>query len=177
MIVIPNLFQPKFLKVNTLSDISIELIGSGLTLIVALFWQKGIVPFFENLVYRGIRIDGNWTLQQQMKSTADGTTIGTKRDTVLEITQKATKISGTATSILKSDDSTQDFIYYTINGEVKDRFVTLILKCRKKDRIAYSTFLLEVVSDGYKMVGYRTFYGLKRQKINATSCVLNKGSD
>lgn len=162
---------------NTLSDISIELIGSGLTLIIALFWQKGIVPFFENLVYRGIRIDGNWALSQQMDSTADGTSLGTSRETVLEITQKATKLSGTATSILTNSDSSKDFIYYTIQGEVKDRFVTLILKCRKMNRIAYSTFLLEIVSDGYIMKGYRSFYGLKRQKINATNCTLIKGHD
>lgn len=161
---------------NTLSDISIELIGSGLTLIIALFWQRGIIPFFENLVYRGIRIEGNWSLSQN-NSTADGSNLKTSRETVLELKQKATRLTGTATSVLTNSDNSKDFIYYNVEGEVKDRFVTLYLKCRKKNRIAYSTFLLEIVSDGYCMKGYRTFYGLKRQKINATNCVLTKAND
>lgn len=161
---------------NTLGDISIELIGSGLTLIIALFWQKGIIPFFENLVYRGIRIEGNWFLKQN-NITADGSNLSTNRETVLELKQKATKLTGTAASVSTNNDNSKDFIYYTVEGEVKDRFVTLYLKCRKKNRIAYSAFLLEIVSDGYCMKGYRTFYGLRRQKINATSCTLIKASE
>jgi len=156
---------------ENLGDISIELIGSGLTLIIAVLWQRGIIPFFENLIYKGIRVEGNWTISQS-NVTADGSGISIERTTVIEIKQKANKLSGTATSIQTKENNTKDCIFYTVEGEVKDRFVTLFLKCRKKNRMAYSIFLLEIVSDGSIMKGYRTFYGLKREKINSIYCDL-----
>ena len=156
-----------------ISDVGIELIGSGVTLIIAFLWQKGVVPFFENILYKGIRIDGKWTIDQ-VSLTADAINLSTCRNVVLFVKQKATKIYGTATSTYSDGSDIKDCIFYDLSGEVKDRFVTVFLKCSEKNRMAYSTLLLEIVSDGSIMYGYRNFYGLKRQKIDATSCKLRK---
>ncbi|HEY9000128.1 MAG TPA: hypothetical protein VIM89_02160 [Mucilaginibacter sp.] len=133
-----------------------------------------IIPFIETLLYKGIYIGEKWTIEMADDRTADQTTLSATRNTVLEIKQRANKLSGKATSSLIMDDETSDCIFYNIEGEIKDRFVTLFLKCSTKSRMAYSTFLLEIVSDGSLMKGYRTFYGLKRERINAIACTLKK---
>jgi hypothetical protein len=160
-------------QTSPLTEIAIALISSLLAFVIAFIWQKGLIPFFENIVYKGIRIDGNWTVEQP-NNTADGTTLSVSRKMSIELVQKASRLSGHATSFYDRNDGTRDTIFYSIEGEVKDRFVTLFLKCRKKNRMAYSTFLLEVVSDGHLMKGFRNFYGLKEQKINSVSCTLRK---
>ncbi|MDN3581265.1 hypothetical protein [Mucilaginibacter flavus] len=158
---------------STLVTIVISVIASIITLGIVLIWNKMIIPFIETLLYKGIYVGEKWTIEMG-DQTADQTPLSATRNTVLEIKQRANKLSGKATSSLILDNETSDCIFYNIEGEIKDRFVTLFLKCSTRSRMAYSTFLLEIVSDGSLMKGYRTFYGLKRERINAIACTLKK---
>ena len=64
--------------------------------------------------------------------------------------------------------------YYKVNGKIRDRFVWLELVNKNKNTIAYSYFLVEVVGDGTKMLGYRSFYALRKGEINAVECIMSK---
>lgn len=151
------------------TDLLINLAASFIALLVGLFWKEKIVPWLRKLLYRGIIIHGKWRIEQADQP-VDGGTISTKRDIYVDLIQRADVLSGTATSIASYEDGTQDFIIYDVNGEIRDRFVTIYLKVNDSSRIAYSSFLLEVVGNGQLMKGYRVFYGFKKQEIRAIGC-------
>ena len=58
---------------NTLlSPLFLNIFSSLIVLIIVFFWDKSIVPYFESLIYKGIKIDGEWKFHQNDKFT-DGT--------------------------------------------------------------------------------------------------------
>lgn len=157
-----------------LYNISIEIIGSFLAFLLAFFWYKNLIPEFEKLLYKGLKIDGEWKFIQDDKF-ADGTVPKIKRDIIVNINQKAHKLSGTAKSIAyDGTNNIVDTITYNIEGEVNDRFVLLNFISNDNKRIAYSNCLLEVVSLGSVMRGYRNFYGFKIAKVCSIKCELKR---
>jgi len=151
------------------NDLLVNLAAAFIALLIGLFWKERIVPWLRKILYRGIIIHGKWRIEQAEQS-VDGGEISTKREIYVDLVQRADNLSGTATSIATFSDGAQDFIIYDVHGEIKDRFVTIYLKVNDNSRIAYSSFLLEVVGNGQLMKGYRVFYGFKKQEIRAISC-------
>lgn len=155
-------------------DVGIELIVSGVTLFFAFVWTKGIYPIIENLLYDGVRINGNWSVLQ-INPSALGIDLAINRDVIIKLKQKANKLKGEATSTHTKADLTKNILSYTVSGEIKDRFVTLFFKNVDKNKIAHSAFLIEVVADD-KMKGFRVFYGKLNQEIDSIACTLIKAN-
>ncbi len=150
-------------------DLIINLTASFIALVVGLFWKDRFVPWLRSFLYRGIIVKGKWRILQE-EMAVDGKELAVKRETYVDLNQYADTLSGSATSIATYSDKSQDFIVYDVRGEIKDRFVSVHFKVNDSTKIAYSSFLLEVVGDGHVMKGYRAFYGFKRQEIRAISC-------
>jgi hypothetical protein len=170
---------------ENLNAIVINVISSGIVLIIALTWNQWIVPWFKSLVYKGIKIDGTWKIEQSNQM-VDGTALEIQRAIDINLQQNANELKGEASArIIQTipmntqtptnlDKSTNTVIFYDVKGEIKDRFVSLVLIPKEQNKIAYSVFLLEVVGDGNLLKGYRTFYGYKKLKICAIGCDLTR---
>lgn len=136
------------------------------------------LPAYRDYVYKGVRIQGDWILNQG-QDTIDKNKLGNDWSVSITLNQKAYKLSGFGTAQRFSPDSNReviDIIYYDITGSIFDRLVFLYLRPQDKTRLAHSSFHVEVISDGNSMSGYRTFYGLKMNKIRAVDVKLNRKS-
>ncbi len=157
---------------ETIYNLTIEITGSFIAFILAFFWYKSIIPEFEKIVYKGVKIGGEWKFIQAEKF-ADGTKPDVVREIIINIKQKAHRLEGNAKSIKTNEhNEITDVLTYDISGEISDRFVTLNFKSNDQIRVAYSNCLLEVVSMGHVMKGYRNFYGFKKEKICSVYCEL-----
>jgi hypothetical protein len=171
---------------DNLTSIAINVISSGIVLIIALTWNKWLLPWFKSLVYKGIIIDGTWKIEQATQM-VDGSNLAVQRAIDINLQQNANELTGDASARIietqtitpstqnvetKQSKNLNTVIYYDVKGEIKDRFVSLVLRPKEQNKIAYSVLLLEVVGDGNTLKGYRTFYGYKKLKICAISCDL-----
>src|SRR5690242_16786291 len=131
------------------------------------------LPYYRNLVYRGVRIDGDWNIKHAGKP-ADGGPLADLWRLSATLEQKAYRIEGSAVAQRfdeKDPKKTIDTIHYQVEGSIFDRFVFIFMRSKDNHRIAHSSFHLEVVRDGHQMNGYRTFYGLVKSEVRAVGSV------
>jgi hypothetical protein len=126
------------------------------------------LPKYRDYVYRAMRVDGDWTIIQQ--DPADGEGLEKRWNLVATLTQSAYVVRGSAIAQREVDGESGEVIHYEVAGHVYDRLVTLSFRNRDAQRIARSTFLIEATGDGTRMVGYRSFYGLRKGTIRAVEC-------
>ena len=155
-----------------ITDLSINILAATICFTFGLAWKSILTPFFHELLYRGIRIEGKWEILPN-QLTCDGTELKVVRSTIVNLNQKGFKVEGNATSIAIVDGK-NDMIHYRVKGEIKDRIVSITFYNTDNTRLAYSLFLLEVTSSGQTIQGYRVFYALIASKINSVSCIWKK---
>lgn len=132
------------------------------------------LPSYRNYVYKGIRVSGDWIISQG-QCPADGESLTVKWILSATLEQKAYEVCGQATATHFKEGTATDVINYDIHGHLFDRFLSITLRNKDVTRIAYSTFLLEVSGDGSRMLGYRSFYGLRMGTIRAVECTWRRG--
>ncbi len=151
-------------------------VGTGVLANFATYLFRDVwLPKYRDLVYQGIRIDGDWVMTQD-DTPSDGTPLSTKWALSSKLEQKAYILSGHATANRVENGESVDAINYDISGYIYDRFVVLTFKNTSRARIAHSVFLVEVRGDGTRMTGYRTFYGLYKETIRVVECTWQRGS-
>lgn len=137
------------------------------------YFNRVLIPDYRARIYKGLKVEGDWDVNQQGK-TAEGDELTIKRTTKVRIKQKGHLLSGTARSTALNPGYIQESYEYVINGEIKDSFVTLTFKSKNPGTIAQTTLLLRVMGDGHRLAGYRVFYGLLTDKIDAVACELTR---
>ena len=151
-------------------------VGTGVVanMVTSLFLNVWL-PAYRNYVYQGLRIGGDWSILQN-EIPVDGEPLSANWVLSATLRQKSYVISGVATAMRVEDNKSADAINYEIDGYIYDRLVGLTFKSSDRSRIAYSTFLLEAKGDGTQMIGYRSFYGLRKGAIRAVECVWRRGA-
>ena len=150
------------ITVGVIAGVSANLISS--------FFINVWLPAYRNYVYQGIRVDGDW-IHSHVSIPIDNQDFSDVWSLTITLKQKAYNIEGAATSREYSKSGNIiDLINYDIEGSIYDRFLFIYMRPKNKDRIAHSSFHLEVVGDGNKMIGYRSFYGLEMNSIRAIKC-------
>ena len=118
----PNIINSEDLQVmsipaNIFIGLVSGLLASAIVLVIALYWQKVIIPWFENRVYKGTRIAGTW----QTTMIIDGEEYYEQAI----IKQRAHRIWGT---ISYPKDTAGRSHIYTVQGEFLDRTLTLVMR-------------------------------------------------
>jgi len=121
------------------------LITSFITLILILNWKSFVLPFFERLVYRGVRIDKN-----KWKVKADGTS----DNAVINFHQSAHNISGD----IKWTTSDGKLIEYKIQGEFSDLILTATFKEKDTVSLDRGTITLKYLENGRRLFGGFAWY-------------------
>lgn len=132
------------------------------------------LPKYRDIVYQGIRIDGDWVIVQN-DTPVDGIVLSSKWALSARLEQRAYILSGHATANRVENGESIDAINYNVAGYIYDRFVVLTFRNNSQTRIAHSVFLVEVRGDGRRMIGYRTFYGLYKETIRVVECMWQGG--
>jgi hypothetical protein len=97
------------------------LITSSLIYLLIQVFNKIVRPWYQDIIYSGVRIDGQWYTQ---KTFLNGEII---QDELLELKQHAYKIIGTYTVTKRYKDSESiEIKTFTVEGKkIRDRFVRL----------------------------------------------------
>lgn len=124
---------------------------SALLFILTKMTQVVVLPWFRQLIYRGVTISGRWT------ETIDHHN-GHSQQLSTEIKQKADYITG-AVSIVKLTEGVVDSaVTFELEGNISDRLVTLTMRPSDTSRLGRAVVLLEVIGDGTRMEGRTTWY-------------------
>lgn len=111
------------------------IVGGMITVVIVFFftkiYQNIIEPWFENLVYKGVRVDGKWAATTEIK--------GQQKSQIVVLKQGAHRICGTITY----PQDTRGFSHtYEIEGWIFDNVLTLLLEEVGKGRLDRGALVL-----------------------------------
>lgn len=126
-----------------------------------------LLPWYRNLVYSGISVDGEWLYDSVEPFVVNMS---------LQLQQSANKINGTVTFI--NIAKTNDIKSFIITGNVKDRLIQLIGNHSEKSKIGSAVFMLEVIADGTILRGGICYYDILHSIVTTFPvCFAQKGTD
>ena len=121
----------------------------------SIFWKKVLLPWFQEFVYKGVNVSGNWIYEKEEQvSPTNNRTI----EISLDIQQKAHEVFGTFRAKNKYTEDPKEYInYYKIIGLVKDNYLLFSYSAQRKDRTGVGSFLLRVSRGGTQLTGSAIF--------------------
>jgi len=131
---------------------------------------KVVTPWFRGVIYNGHNVEGTWEVVSASPPS--------RRNASFTLTQKASKISGVSTHVLKDESMEGDYIKnYSLKGELRAGFIYLIVNHTDKKRIGFGTVVLKIVGDGQKMEGWIAAYNSSSSDVKGIKCtVVRKNS-
>ena len=123
-----------------------------------------LLPWYHDLVYRGINVDGRW----------HGSAFAMAQDISITIKQRAGAIAGEAQLMKRGNDAAdfEEIREFSVEGRIQDRYITLTLSHKNRQRIGVIAFLLEPVCDGRQLSGVMSFVSIRAQRIDSVEMVL-----
>jgi hypothetical protein len=119
---------------------------SGLIWTAVKIFNKIIIPWYQQSIYRGIDISGEWTSKKEYLGKV-------MVDQTIQISQKGHRISGSLISRNKIPSKGEDTTSFFIEGEIFDNYVDIEYKTTDKKFIGRGSFLLKVKEGGEKLAG------------------------
>lgn len=141
------------------------ILASLLLFISSEFIRKIAIPWYQQMIYSGITISGDWKAEVVNPS-------GNTQTMTMDLKQKANKLTGTIT-VSKQIQSSKaaEIKNYSLEGTIRDRFVSLVGKNASQRNLGVHVELLEVVGDGETMQGKRTWYSATEKLVNAEDII------
>jgi len=121
-------------------------ISATLIWITINLFSKVFIPWYQQSVYRGIDISGEWTSTKEYL----GRVIVNQ---TIQVFQKGHLISGVLVSRNKIPSKGEDTTSFSIEGEVFDNYVDIEYKAADNKFIGRGSFLLKVKEGGDKLAG------------------------
>lgn len=149
---------------NNIESLVIGVIGGIITaavihLLVVLF-DKVLLPWYRQLVYRGVEIQGKWEESHEYGN-------GNTQLVTAELSQKAHAITGSVTIVKSTNGEITRTEIMSLKGAVKDRLFNGTIVPVDKKRVGISTVLLEIIGDGSRMRGSASWYDAGAARITA----------
>lgn len=135
-------------------------VTAGLLFVTRTLVIGHLLPWYHDLVYRGINVDGVWFASDFWMS----------QDIRININQRAGAISGDAQFSRRHEErdrDLEDLRVFNIDGRIQDRYVTLTLSHTNRQRIGVVTFLLEPVCDGRQLKGAMSFVSIVNNSLES----------
>ena len=129
-------------------------LATAVILLISNFMKDTVLPWYSQLVYKGLKIDGGW------KSSIT-TPSGNLQDMKLLIKQRANIIEADMT-VVKTITATneKEIKQFEMKGEIKDRFLAIYGRNKNPHQLGVNLELLEVVGDGNKLKGKSIWYSV-----------------
>lgn len=109
-------------------------------------FKKIIVPWYQQSIYRGIDISGDWVSSQNYAG-------GVSVEQIIQIKQKGHRLSGTLISQNKIPNIGEDTTAFTLDGEIFDNYVDIEYQINDNKSIGRGSQLLKVKEGGVKLEG------------------------
>lgn len=137
-------------------DILVGVVGgvltSALIMLAISIFKKIIVPWYQNIIYRGISLSGPWHWFDEDEDSVK-----------MELKQAGDSITGIYTYM--DSKKKGDIKIYHVTGWARDRFVQLNLKSADPKRLGILSYVFEIVGDGNELRGCSVFYSTNLNKV------------
>ena len=126
-------------------------IAAAVIYLLVVLFNKVVLPWYNQLVYRGVEIQGKW--EESLEFDYGNTQLAT-----IELSQKAHVIMGSVTVVKSTTGEIVRTEIMSLNGNVNERFFNGTIVPVDKKRVGISTVLLEIIGDGSRMGGSVSWY-------------------
>lgn len=150
---------------DLLLSIIAGLLASGLTLIINSYWQKIGEPWSENMVYKGVKVEGNWECTVRY---LDDKLPGKSSNYDVSLNQISHTVKG---EMVNRDER---HISYTLVGELRDMILTLTYSMTDLTTIDRGCFTFLLVKNGQALEGYGAFYYAPDHYITKAEVILTR---
>ncbi len=107
---------------------------------------KVFIPWYQNSIYRGINISGQWTSKLSFGG-------GVKVEQFIELKQKGHKIVGLVTSRNYIPNREDETSILSVKGEIFDNYVDIEYRIDDRRFIGRGSILLKVIEGGSRLEG------------------------
>lgn len=121
--------------------------------LATLLFKHILIPWFQQLVYQGVNVGGNWHHKAEFQLSATTTQ---QFEVFLDIEQQAHKVTGNF-HVRNVVGGTEYTNYYKLKGVVKDNYLQFTYTAQRSDRTGLGSFLLRVAHGGTKLIGSAIF--------------------
>lgn len=154
------------LGVGVISGIIAGFITSIFLFLITYIWRCHFIPWIEDKIYQGIRVNGSWLI---VDSDNEGASLYSQQE-MLELEQTASRLSGRLILVPKAGEKTKARTL-KVEGIIRDRFV--IISCIPATRrdLGYQAFLGEVSGDGTQLQGQASYYHIEEADVQSVAAV------
>lgn len=134
-------------------------VSAALILFARIIVLRHLLPWYQAQAYRGITIDGVW----------HASAFEMAQDITLELRQHAGSIVGDARFYNRDNNAKsryEEIREFSVSGRIQDRYITLTLSHKNRQRIGVVSFLLEPVCDGRQLEGWMSFVSMHANGID-----------
>ncbi len=149
-------------------DISLSIIVGVISGIVTSFFiwilikvlENFAIPWYQSIVYRGIKIDGEWNgfykdlLSEKLVSKGK-----TKPHSRISLRQKGHKVVGEQIINVQPRGTNDQKQMRLVNGLFRDNNLLISFDVKDKTRFGMGNYLMKLVEDGQKFEGKSTYVG------------------
>lgn len=133
------------------------ILTSVVLLLFARIFKQILLPWYQDLVYKGVDLRGKWIAQRTGSS-------GITYHFTLLLSQSAHSVKGKMTvakinaSVAQPGVQTSDYVQgFEVAGATWEGFVTINMTSDDRRSLSFSTSLLQVRSRGQKLVGHMVY--------------------
>jgi len=154
-----------------LNEISLNLmlgvVSSILTLILVWFfrviWEAKIKPWYEERLYKGSEITGEWETEVEY---ADGD----KNKLIYNLTRKSVRVEGEARCI----QGVSEDMRWKLDGYFENLILTLTYRALDRTKLDKGSITLMLVKNGACLDGYLSYYSDNGNCIKSVKMTLNR---
>lgn len=160
---------PQNTNMSVLTSLLLGIVGGLVTSACVFFfgriWRLNIEPWFEDLVYKDARIEGNWRGETTRNSIP--------RVVVWEISQTGHRITATATPISGPNEGKR----FNVEGMFRNSVLTVTYCMQSNQTLERGCLALKLINNGQRLQGHILRYdGLKEKVESAPYCLEREGA-
>lgn len=138
------------------------LVTSLIVFVLQLYYFRVLLPWFEELLYRDLKIEGRWLVEYPE---------GKEFTEAIELNRQGHRVTGTVTVTGGPDRGR----VYAFEGTFKNLILTLSFAGRDGTRLDRGTYTLQAKNNGQHLQGYSTFYQDDDNTIVCMECNWRRG--
>ena len=139
---------------------------TGLLVLAAFIFNKGIAPWYQRFIYKGVQIEGSWIGKKE--------TNGAIFTLKLDIKQSAHKIVGDAVVLKKAANGQEIIRSSCFKGELWEGFLNGTLRSTDRTRLSFGSLLFKVCNGGSILKGRYLFRNTANDEIAEFDFILGR---
>lgn len=142
------------------------LVATLIVFVIRAYWLKVIMPWYENRLYQGPKIEGTWATEIQFP---DGITNKHR----ISIERIGYNVIGTAFCV----EGPMEGQIYAFSGTFNNLLLTAYYRVANTRRLERGAFTLMLVEDGSKLQGHLTYYDDRTSSVRSAPCEWRPSTD